>query len=76
MALNRGVRAYRSNFSRDPEKTLSMAFAILHQREGLAADDKVVVISDVLEGAGVEAIQVREIGGTRNEGDSDQEIKQ
>ena len=69
MALNRGVRAYRSNFSRDPEKTLSMAFSILHSREGLAADDKVVVISDVLEGAGVEAIQVREIGGAHEGGD-------
>ena len=62
LALNRGVHAYRSNFSRDPEKTLALAFGILREREGLATHDKVVVISDILEGAGVEAIQVRELG--------------
>lgn len=61
LALNRGVYAYRSNFSTDPEKTLANAFAILVQREGFRAGDKVVVISDILEGAGVEAIHVREV---------------
>ena len=61
LALNRGVCAYRSNFSTDPEKTLASAFAILVQREGFRAGDKVVVISDILEGAGVEAIHVREV---------------
>jgi pyruvate kinase len=61
LALNRGVRAHRSNFSNDPEKTLANAFAILVEREGFRPGDKVVVISDILEGAGVEAIHVREI---------------
>jgi pyruvate kinase len=61
LALNRGVYAYRSNFSTDPEKTLANAFAILVQREGFRPGDKVVVISDILEGAGVEAIHVREV---------------
>jgi len=61
LALNRGVRAHRSNFSTDPEKTLANAFAILVEREGFRAGDKVVVISDILEGAGVEAIHVREV---------------
>mgnify|MGYP003529786761 CR=1 FL=1 len=61
LALNRGVCAYRSNFSTDPEKTLASAFAILLQREGFRVGDKVVVISDILEGAGVEAIHVREV---------------
>lgn len=65
LALNRNVRAYRSNFSTDPEKTLSMAFEILIEREELSPDDTVVVISDILEGAGVEAIQVRELGSAR-----------
>lgn len=65
MALNRGVRAYRSNFSSDPEKTLASAFKILLEREGLSSDDTVVVISDILEGAGVEAIQVRELDSAR-----------
>jgi pyruvate kinase len=62
LALNRNVWAHRSNFSSDPEKTLALAFQILLEREGFSADDKVVVISDILEGAGVEAIQVREVG--------------
>jgi hypothetical protein len=31
------------------------------EREGFSPGDKVVVISDILEGAGVEAIHVREI---------------
>lgn len=61
LALNRGVRAHRSNFSNDPEKTLANAFAILVAREGFSPGDKIVVISDILEGAGVEAIHVREI---------------
>ena len=61
LALNRGVYAFRSNFSNNPEKTLANAFAILVEREGFSAGDKVVVISDILEGAGVEAIHVREV---------------
>ncbi|MBP8924667.1 MAG: pyruvate kinase [Pseudomonadales bacterium] len=61
LALNRGVYAFRSNFSNNPEKTLANAFAILIEREGFMAGDKVVVISDILEGAGVEAIHVREV---------------
>lgn len=61
LALNRGVRAHRSAFSSDPEKTLASAFAILVEREDFRPGDKVVVISDILEGAGVEAIHVREI---------------
>jgi pyruvate kinase len=65
LALNRGVRAHRSNFSTDPEKTLANAFAILVEREGFRPGDKVVVISDILEGAGVEAIHVRDIPAPR-----------
>ena len=40
---------------------LASAFAILLQREGFRVGDKVVVISDILEGVGVEAIHVREV---------------
>lgn len=61
MALNRGVYGYRINFSRDPEKTLATAFRILLERENYSPGDKVVVISDTLAGAGIDAIQVREI---------------
>ena len=51
------------SFETQPEpKGLAQAFTILLEREGFNPGDKVVVISDILEGAGVEAIQVREVG--------------
>jgi pyruvate kinase len=63
MALNRNVHSYRINFSNDPEKTLAAAFTELLEREPhIEPGDKVVVISDILAGAGVEAIQIRELG--------------
>lgn len=61
MALNRNVLSYRINLSQDPEKTLSTAFASLIEKQACAPGDKVVVISDILEGSGVDAIQVRQI---------------
>lgn len=62
LAMNRGVIAFHSHFSKTPEKTLMKAFGKLYEQEMLAPSDRVVVISDVLEGAGVEAIQIRQIG--------------
>ena len=53
--------AFRTAFSSDPEKTLQTAFDVLKQRAGLAPNDKVVVISDVLAGTGIEAIQIRHL---------------
>jgi pyruvate kinase len=61
LLLNRGVHPYRLEFSQSPEKTLGKAFALLKQREGFVGGDKVVVISDILEGAGIDAVQIREI---------------
>lgn len=61
LILNRNLTPYRTAFSRDPEKTLQIAFDALKQRAGLEPDDKVVVISDILEGQGIEAIQIRHI---------------
>lgn len=59
LILNRNVSAFRTAFSSDPEKTLRTAFDVLLRKAGLAVGDKVVVISDILAGAGIEAIQIR-----------------
>ena len=59
LALNRNVSAFRTAFSNDPEKTLHVAFDVLKERVGLASGERVVVISDILAGAGIEAIQIR-----------------
>ncbi|MDZ7669294.1 MAG: pyruvate kinase [Gammaproteobacteria bacterium] len=61
LALNRAVYSYRIEFSREPEKTLQRALTILREREGFAAGDKVVVISDVLAERGSDAIQLRHL---------------
>jgi len=59
LALNRAVYSYRIEFSKEPEKTLQRALSILREREGFAAEDKVVVISDVLAERNSDAIQLR-----------------
>ena len=61
LMLNRNMSPFRSDFSNDPEKTLQTAFDALKVRASLESGDKVVVISDVLAGVGIEAIQIREI---------------
>jgi len=61
LILNRNLSPFRTAFSRDPEKTLQTAFDVLKLRASFESGDKVVVISDVLEGAGIEAIQIRAI---------------
>ncbi len=59
--LNRGVFAHRIEFSKDPEKTIQNAFVTLEKREGFQSGDRVVVISDILAGSGIDAIQIRAI---------------
>ena len=61
LVLNRNVSPYRIAFSQDPEKTLTSAFKLLKSKAGLDSGDKVVVISDMLSGQGIEAIQVRKL---------------
>jgi pyruvate kinase len=61
LILNRHLVSHRTPFSQDPEKTLETAFRALKQREGFVVGDQVVVLSDVLVGQGVDAIQVRSI---------------
>jgi pyruvate kinase len=59
LILNRNVSAFRTAFSNDPEKTVQTSFSVLKSKGGLSEGDKVVVISDVLAGSGIEAIQIR-----------------
>lgn len=61
LIINRNLTPYRIAFSQDPHKTLGNAFDLLIQRAGFQSGDKVVVISDVLAGAGIEAIQIRQL---------------
>ena len=62
LMLNRGVFAYRTSFSNDPEKTIQTAFTVLREREGIGPEESVVVISDVLAEKAVDAIQLRKVG--------------
>jgi pyruvate kinase len=59
LILNRNLSPYRTAFSSDPEKTIQTTFDVLTSRAGLSSGDKVVVISDVLAGSGIDAIQIR-----------------
>ena len=59
LMLNRNLSPFRTAFSNDPEKTLHTAFEVLRERVGLASGARVVVISDILAGSGIEAIQIR-----------------
>lgn len=59
--LNRSVFAHRIAFSKDPEKTIQNALVILKTREGFVTGDRVVVLSDIIAGAGIDAIQIRTI---------------
>lgn len=61
LVLNRAVFPYRMEFSSQPEKTLQRALAILKEREGFQAGDKVIVISDVLAEFNSDAIQLRHL---------------
>ncbi len=61
LMLNRNLSPFRIAFSQDPEKTLASAFSLLKKRANLVSSDTVVVISDILAGQGIEAIQVRQI---------------
>jgi len=74
LVMNRSVLSFRTEFSLDPEKTLAVAFRVLMERTGLGADDKVVVISDVLAQHRTDAIQIRSLGATAAQPNADQSI--
>ena len=57
-----GIDSFRIGFSKDPEKTIQRAIAVLKERGLLKKKDSVIVVSDILVGEEfVEAIQVRGI---------------
>ena len=62
LVLNRNVLSYCLPEHGSPEEILAQAAAILSTREEFSADDKMVVLQDILAGAGVGAIQIRQLG--------------
>ena len=63
LMMNRGVFSHRTGFSTVPEKTIQTALNVLQERENIAPEERVVVISDVLAEKRVDAIQIRTVGG-------------
>lgn len=61
LQLSRSVVPYLTDFSSDPEKTLSNALSLLRERNQMEPGDKVVVISDVIAATGIDTIQIRSI---------------
>ena len=62
LVLNRNVLSYCIPHHDDPEAILAAAAAILIERKEFSANDKMVVLSDILAGAGLGAIQIRTLG--------------
>ncbi|MGE3971628.1 MAG: pyruvate kinase alpha/beta domain-containing protein [Porticoccaceae bacterium] len=62
LVLNRNVLSYRIPHHDDPETILAAAAAILIERKEFSASDKMVVLSDILAGAGLGAVQIRTLG--------------
>jgi pyruvate kinase len=61
LSLNRGMVAHKIAFSKDPEKTIANSFAAMKRDDGFKSGEKVVLISNVIAGAGADTIQIREI---------------
>jgi pyruvate kinase len=61
LSLNRAVVPHRLAFSSDPEKTLMSAMKILRDEERFHVGERVIVVSDIIAGAGIDAIQIRTI---------------
>lgn len=59
LSINRSVAAFRMEFSSEPEKTLDHALSVLKEKQNLEIGEKIVVISDVIAGKGIDAIQIR-----------------
>ncbi len=62
LVLNRNVLSFAINYHSEPEKILSEAAKMLLTRDEFNAQDKVVVISDTLNGPGIDAVQIRHLG--------------
>ncbi len=59
--LNRGVKSHRIKKHKDPEENIKQALQILEKLEGLKKGDQIVLVSDVITTAGIDAIQLRKI---------------
>jgi pyruvate kinase len=62
LVLNRNVLSYCLPHHGTPEQILAAAGALLATRGEFAPADKMVVLQDILAGAGVGAIQIRTLG--------------
>lgn len=62
LSLNRAVTAHLMEESEDPEQRIEEAFKLLKQKRVLNSGDRVVLVSDVITTAGIDSIQLREIG--------------
>jgi len=62
LVLNRNVLSYCLARHGTPEEILAEAGALLATRSEFAPEDKMVVLQDILAGAGVGAIQIRSLG--------------
>ena len=62
LSLNRAVIAHRMDESEDPELRIQEAFELLKEKQVLNSGDRVVLVSDVITTAGIDSIQLREIG--------------
>jgi pyruvate kinase len=61
LSINRGMVAHKIAFSKDPEKTIASSFAVMKRDDGFRSGEKIVLISNVIAGAGADTIQIREI---------------
>lgn len=62
LVLNRNVLSYCLPKHGSPDEILAQAASRLIEREEFTAEDKMVVLQDILAGAGVGAIQIRQLG--------------
>lgn len=62
LVLNRNVLSYCLERHGTPEEILTEAATVLATRGEFSAEDKMVVLQDILAGAGVGAIQIRTLG--------------
>jgi pyruvate kinase len=62
LCLNRAVTAHLMEESEDPEQRTEEAFKLLKQKRVLNPGDRVVLVSDVITTAGIDSIQLREVG--------------
>jgi len=62
MTLYRGVFPFLMEFQENPEGSIQDALSVLHEKEGFEAEEKVVVLANILTGEGFcTSLQIRSI---------------